>query len=254
MLSATHLPLGYISETQFSRIAPNSTRAGTVLLYLACTYFLQPTREQPKLIFYSHSDVEKDNGNTAPTAGVEVVCTTCYIKGTATAQLTVNGNFNLSQAFQNFKSEVKSDVESLTNATIDSFEMYFEKIGEDVASFNFHLDDLDFPTLNDTSFDLAIPDIPECQLLFEFDGLELYMEIDTTLSAGATYTFNLYTSESLLGVSAGQDLEVGIVFTVDVILSVEAEIDISSGFHIQLNDGVAINIAMFSQNISSVTL
>jgi hypothetical protein len=207
-----------------------------------------------KADFYSHSDVEKDNGNTALTAGVEVVCTTCYIKGTATAQLTVNGNFNLSQAFQNFKSEVKGDVDSLTNATIDSFETYFEKIGEDVASFDFHLDDLEFPTLNDTSFDLTIPDIPECQLLFEFDGLELYMEIDTTLSAGATYTFNLYTSESLIGVSAGQDLEVGIVFTVDVILSVEAEIDISSGFHIQLNDGVAINIAMFSQNISSVTL
>jgi hypothetical protein len=80
------------------------------------------------------------------------------------------------------------------------------------------------------------------------------VEIDTTLSAGATYTLNLYESESPIGISAGQELEVGIVFTVDVILSVEGEIDISSGFHIQLNDGVAINIAMFGQNISSVTL
>jgi len=206
------------------------------------------------LIFESHSEIEKDKGNTSLTAGVEIACTICYIKGTATAQLTIDGNFNVGQAFQSFRSEVESDIYNLTNATIDNFETYFEKIGTNVASLDFHLDDLDFPTLNDTSFDLALPDIPECQLLFEFDDLELYMEIDTTLSEGATYTFNLYKSETPLGISAGQDLQVGIVFTVDVILSVEAEIDISSGFHIQLNDGVAINIPMFSQNISSIIL
>jgi hypothetical protein len=204
--------------------------------------------------FDSYSETEKDKGNISLSASVEIVCTTCYIKGTATAQLTIDGNFNISQAFQRFKSEIESDVYNLTNTTIDSFETYFEKIGTDVTSLDFHLDDLDFPTLNDTSFDLTMPDIPECQLFFEFDNLELYMEIDTTLSAGATYTFNLYKSESPIGISAGQDLEVGIVFTIDVILSVEAEIDISSGFHIQLNDGVAINIPLFGQDISSITL
>jgi hypothetical protein len=206
------------------------------------------------LIFESHSEIEKDKGNTSLTAGVEIACTICYIKGTATAQLTIDGNFNVGQAFQSFRSEVESDIYNLTNATIDSFETYFEKIGTDVASLDFHQDDLDFPTLNDTSFDLAIPDIPECQLLFEFDDLKLYMKIDTTLSEGATYMFNLYKSETPLGISTGQDLEVGSVFTVDVILSVEAEITISSGFHIKLNDGVAINIPLLGQSISSVTL
>jgi len=178
---------------------------------------------------------------------VEIVCTTCYIKGTATAQLTINGNFNVSQAFQSFRSKVESDIYNPTNATIDSSETYFEKIRTDVASLDFHLDDLDFPTLNNTSFDLAVPDIPYCQLLFESDDLELYMEIDTALSEGATYTFNLYKSQTPLGISASQDLEVGIVFTIDVILSVEAEIDISSGFHIKLNNGVAINVNLLDQ-------
>jgi hypothetical protein len=225
-----------------------------VLRYSACTYFLQPVQKHSKLIFDSYSEAETSEGNVSLSAGLEIICTTCYIKGTATAQLTIDGNFNVSQAFQNFTSKVEGDVYNLTNATIDSFETYFEKIATDISSLDFHLDDLDFPTLNDTSFDLAIPDIPECQLLFKFDGLELYMEIDTTLSTGATYTFNLYKSETPIGISAGQDLEVGIVFTVDVILSVEAEIDISSGFHIQLNDGVAINIPIFSQDISSITM
>jgi hypothetical protein len=97
---------------------------------------------------------------------VEIVCTTCYIKGTALAQLTIDANFNVSQAFQSFRSEVESNIYNLTNATINSFETYFKKIRTDMASLDFHLDDLNFPTLNGTSFDLAIPNIPDFQLLF----------------------------------------------------------------------------------------
>jgi hypothetical protein len=84
--------------------------------------------------------------------------------------------------------------------------------------------------------------------------MELYMEIDTTLSGGATYTLNLYTSETAIGFTVGEDLLIGVIFSVDLILSVESEIDISSGFHIQLNDGVAIDIPMFDRNVSSITL
>jgi hypothetical protein len=185
-------------------------------------------------------------------AGVEIVCTACYVRGTATAQLTVGENFNATQAFQSFKSEVGGDIEDLTNITIGGLETYFEDIARDISSLDFDLDDLDFPTLNNTNFDLAIPDIPECQLLFKFDDLELYMEFDTTFSVGATYTLNLYESETPIGISASQDLEVGIVFKVDMILSAEAEIDISSGFHIKLNDGFALNMTMFGHDVSSV--
>jgi hypothetical protein len=103
--------------------------------------------------------------------------------------ITIDENSNVNQAFQSFRSKVEGDIYNLTNAVIDSFETYFEKIGTDVASLDVHLGDLDFPTLNDTSFDLAIPNIPEYQL-FKFDDLKLYMEIHTTLSEGAIYTFN----------------------------------------------------------------
>jgi hypothetical protein len=122
-----------------------------------------------------------------------------------------------------------------------------------VATDGLHINDFAFPPLNLT-FDMDVPNIPQCDLRFQFDGMELYMEIDTILSVGATYTLNLYTSESLIGVSVGEDLLIGVVFSVDLILSVEDEIDISSGFHIQLNDGLAIDIAMFDQNVSSITL
>lgn len=113
--------------------------------------------------------------------------------------------------------------------------------------------DVDFPPF-DVDFDIDLPKLPGCNLTFQFDGLELYMEIDTILSGSATYTLNLYTSQTPMGFSVGKDLLVGVVFSIDLIISVEAEVDISSGFHIQLNDGIAIDIHMFDHDISSITL
>ena len=80
------------------------------------------------------------------------------------------------------------------------------------------------------------------------------MQIDTTLSLGATYTLNLYSSTTPLGIRITEELQLGIIFGVDLILSVQGEIDISSGFHIKLNDGVALNIAMFGDQVSDIVL
>jgi hypothetical protein len=184
---------------------------------------------------------------------VEIVCTTCYIKGTATAQFTINGNFNVTQAFHNVTSEIETEVDNITTTAVDYVENYVKSVITSITSDGFHIDDFDFPPIQ-VDFDIDVPDIPECELRFQFDGMELYMEIDTTLSSGATYTLNLYTSETAIGFTVGEDLLIGVIFSVDLILSVESEIDISSGFHIQLNDGVAIDIPMFDHNVSSITL
>jgi hypothetical protein len=184
---------------------------------------------------------------------VEIVCTTCYITGTATAQFTINGNFNVSQAFHNVTSAVETEFTNLTTSAITYVENYVKNETSLLTSGDFHIDDLDYPPLM-FDFDVAIPQIPACDLQFQFDGMELYMEIDTILSSGATYTLNLYTSKTPIGFSVADDLLIGVVFSVDLILSVESEIDISTGFHIQLHDGVAINIAMFDRNVSSIAL
>jgi hypothetical protein len=181
---------------------------------------------------------------------VEIVCTTCYIKGTATAQFTINGNFNVSQAFHNVTSEIETEVNNITSTAVDYVENYVKSV---ITSDVFQIDDFDFPPIQ-IDFDIDIPDIPECELRFQFDGMELYMQIDTIISSGATYTLNLYTSKTPIGFAVGEGLLIGVIISVDLILSVESEIDISSGFHIQLNDGVAINIPMFSQDVSSITL
>jgi hypothetical protein len=120
-------------------------------------------------------------------------------------------------------------------------------------SAGFNVNDIDFPPL-ELDFDVNVPAVPASDLKFQFDGLELYMEIDTILSGGATYTLNLYKSETAIGFAVANDLLVGVVFGIDLILSVESEIDISTGFHIQLHDGIAINIPMFDQDVSSINL
>ena len=56
------------------------------------------------------------------------------------------------------------------------------------------------------------------------------------------------------GFGVGKELTLGVIFTVDLILSVDAAIDISTGVHIKLEDGVGINIPMFAKNVSNIMM
>lgn len=116
-----------------------------------------------------------------------------------------------------------------------------------------HLADFELPTWP-YDFTVPISPIPKASLHFGFDGMELYMLIDTTLSLGATYTLPLYESESLAGIALPNGLDIGIIFSVDLILTVDGMIDISSGFHLKLEDGLAIDIALFDDEVSGITL
>jgi hypothetical protein len=152
---------------------------------------------------------------------------------------------------------IEKEVSNITTTAVKYVENYVENFVENVTtsilSDGFQISDLDFPPL-DLDFDVDIPALPASDLKFQFDGLELYMDINTKLSSGATYTLNLYTSDTPIGFAVTNELLIGVVFAVDLIISVESEIDISSGFHIQLHDGIAINIPMFNKNVSSITL
>ncbi|KAI1634547.1 hypothetical protein F4809DRAFT_651803 [Biscogniauxia mediterranea] len=190
-------------------------------------------------------------GNVSVTAGVDITCTTCYLNGAATVEFSIDGNFNASQAIANFTEEIGGEIKNLTEAAVDYVGEYFTGIVENLAD-GFDLDDFDFPTLN-YSFNLDFSDIPQCRLQFSFDQMELYMLMDTVLSAGATYKLSLYSSNSPIGISVSSDMFLGVIFAVDLILSADAEIDISSGIHIKVEDGLALDIPLFSQNVSSIT-
>ncbi|RSL59952.1 hypothetical protein CEP54_007052 [Fusarium duplospermum] len=200
--------------------------------------------------FTAEQDVGS-NGNTSVSAGIEITCATCYIKGTATTKFIYDRDFNISNAFNNFTDQVKSEVRSLATEVTDYVEEYVDGVVTKLDD-GVDLDDFDLPPM-DVDFNIDLPEIPEFRLQFQFDGLEMYMLIDTVLSVGATYTLNLYTSTTPVGFAVRDNLEVGVIFTIDLILSVEGEINISSGFHLRLDDGVVFELGIFSEEIASIT-
>ena len=183
-------------------------------------------------------------------AGIEVTCTKCYVKGVATAEVTIDGDFNATQLVQGAIDSVDTAVQNLT----DQFEGYLDRAIERFnASDGIDASDFEYPTF-ELPFDLNVSAIPEANLRFQFDGMELYLEIGTVLSAGATYEITLFATQSPIGASIGQDLMLGAVLTVDLILAVEGAIDISSGFHVKLDDGVAINLPLFGDEVADMTV
>lgn len=133
----------------------------------------------------------------------------------------------------NITSEAKEAFGNVTDAVVDYASTYSDHVKNATKSFvtgNGTLDDItDFPPI-DIDLNIEVPKIPESELTFQFDGLELYMELDTALSLGGTYVINMYTSKSPVGFTIGDSLLVGVVFTIDLMIDVKAEIDIKSGF------------------------
>ncbi|PPJ61267.1 hypothetical protein CBER1_10940 [Cercospora berteroae] len=146
---------------------------------------------------------------------------------------------------------VSGVVQNLTTSVGKYVDDLTDEVGEQVKDLivhqDFDFDDFKSPTWNFT-FDIDdLPSIPDANLRSTFDELELYMLIDATLSLGATYTLPLYKSKTPLGVHITDNLELGIIFDVELILSAEAAIIIGSGFHLKIDDGFAIDIVLFGK-------
>jgi hypothetical protein len=98
--------------------------------------------------------------------------------------------------------------------------------------------------------------MPDTNLRIQFDDMEMYLELNTVLEVGATYEINLYSLVSPISIKVGQMLQFGVMAVVDLILLVQTpgKVDISSGFHIKVEDGVVFDIAMFGDKASNMIL
>ncbi|KAH7322658.1 hypothetical protein B0I35DRAFT_185662 [Stachybotrys elegans] len=173
----------------------------------------------------------------ATVQGVEIVCANCYTRGRATASLTINNNFNASGIF--------NAVEEGVSNTMDQLVDWIKDIDIDLSEL-----ELNIPAPN-ISFNVDMAVFPECVLEFQFDEMELYVELDTTFSSGLTYELNMFKSTQL-GIELGLDFLLGVVFSIDLILSVDSEIILKSGFHIQLDDGALLRLALFSDETTDM--
>lgn len=181
---------------------------------------------------------------------IEITCKTCIIKGTAHAELTVgtNGTFGASQIFQNVTEQFDDAIDEITDAVTDFGKQVWSEIDESLDTGDF-----DMPPLN-LELSIDVPEMPETRLKFGFDELEMYIDLETTLSGSASYELNLYTSQGPFGFGIGEELMLGIVFSVDLILSVDAAITIGTGFHLRLDDGFSIELAMFAEEVATLEM
>jgi hypothetical protein len=149
--------------------------------------------------------------------------------------------------------DIADDIDDFVDKVFDSVKNTFD---EGLASIKdaFHDNEYALPTVDVDFNQMSASSIPDISLQFQLDAFELYMELDTMLSAGATYTLPLYISETPIGVSLGDDVTAGIVATIDLILDIQAQIDISSGFHLKFDDILTLDIELFAEKVSNIHL
>ncbi|KAK0249420.1 hypothetical protein B0A54_16230 [Friedmanniomyces endolithicus] len=189
---------------------------------------------------------------------VMIVCTECYTRGYASGQLIYPANFtldNINQTLHTVEIYAQQDVKDLESYAKTYFEQVVKKVESEVSNISdwgTAIDNFALPTFNHSLTDLEFPHFSGVTLHFEFDEVEVFMLMDATLGLGATYTHNLYTSDTEAGIGFGGS-ELGIVFKLDIILAAEGAIDISTGFHLKLQNGLAIDITLFGTEVSHIT-
>lgn len=191
-------------------------------------------------------------GSSIISGSIKVVCTTCYVKGTVTAELTINGSFDAGQAMKNVTKSIGAAIDNITDTTFDYLEDAIKGTFKNFAD-GIDLDDFDLPPL-DVDFNIPIPKLPETLVRLSFDGLDVYVALNMQLSGGLTYVVNIAKPIPPMGFKVGENGNVGFNPSVDLILSAVADVDLSSGFHVKVEDGAALELALFGDSISKNTL
>jgi hypothetical protein len=183
----------------------------------------------------------------------------CYIRGTTSASLSIQGDPDA--IVSNYARTIKDAVLNITEAVAKTIPGALADAAEDLLSGDlgsvFDLDDSNddpFPVMQ-VDLDLKLPPLSTVTARFAFDeDLEVYMMLNTKLALGGTYTINLFSSAGPFGIAVGNDITAGLAVVLDLILDVQAPVEINGGFHLKLNKGVAMELNMFSPNVSDLRL
>lgn len=207
----------------------------------------------------SGNDKDKDKNKNKPSvafdAGIAITCVDCYLKAGATAKMTVNGTFDLGGTLKNVTEQLGEEIKNMTETAVDSITAWTKHIADDLFAGDLHRDDFSFDNYSiDMDFDIDIPPLPEVSLLFQIDHLDLYMLIEASISAGTTINIPLFVSETPLGSSAGEDMEIGLIAAVDLILSVEGMINLRTGFHLETDGPVGFQLNLFEKDVADLIL
>ncbi|UNI16479.1 hypothetical protein JDV02_002910 [Purpureocillium takamizusanense] len=242
-----HSPDDTVREIR-RRLDLRAKSANTTVLFDNSTSLDAALNDKTLFEFKTDNVAHRLGNGTNVHAGIQIRCAKCYIKGVARAKLTKQGSFNGSDVLDDIKNNTKSTFNSITgywnnvtsvikgnikNMTLDEITTEIEQLPPPQIDFNVRLD------------------FPDYQLQVAFVNTELYVELNTILSSGLSYSLTLYSSKNF-GIDLENGLFVGVVFSIDLLLSVDNEVVISSGFHVKLDDEVLMTIALFSKQASGL--
>lgn len=170
-------------------------------------------------------------------AGVEVTCVYCYVTCVAAFEVEYANSTEIATFWDDSWTAIEEMVIPVTNWS--------------------SLADLDLDNITSVDADkvvnVTLPQFPAVNLHLGLSAVEIYAELQTVIHAGATFKLNLYTSQSLIGVSL-EDVSIGAIFTVDLLLGADTSVTINSGFHIKLDEGVSFDLALFNENVTSLKM
>lgn len=90
-------------------------------------------------------------------------------------------------------------------------------------------------------------------LQFSFKDAEFYVDVAVNISAAQWVAIDLFASQTPIGIRV-PGLTVGVVFIIDLVFSLEEQLDVSGGFWVKLPDEAFIEAGVFSGDIGDTNL
>lgn len=218
--------------------------------YLPCGHapFQNPAHVLHSLSDEPDNDDDDDNSLIAPK--IEIVSTKCYVNALATAELKFGPDYNISEALEDTLDELGDVIFNISKAAAHWVGEFIDETVEDIFTFDFK--DTTYPPFNVT-LDVDIGSDKDVSLEFSFEEFELFMQVRTMLENGSSLIIPLYEPSSPMTFGV-VELGFGVFFTVDLILDVERPLDMTSGIHLKLDDGVSFSIDLFGDTPSDIAV
>ncbi|KAH8901742.1 hypothetical protein GQ53DRAFT_835388 [Thozetella sp. PMI_491] len=192
-------------------------------------------------------------------ADVSITCKSCYATAKISTSLTYSDRFDATRAIEDVTNGVKPVAKSLTQNGVGFIQSSFQGMGssmmqdiQNVAAGRLGLELLPYPTLP-FDFNLGVSSIPNITVRCQIDGLDVFAQLETSLSKGATYRINLFTSKTRSTFMVSKSLFLDLSAALDLIIDAPAALSMASGFHIKLSDGFLMESKLFATSPPQVT-
>lgn len=88
----------------------------------------------------------------------------------------------------------------------------------------------------------AIVSAVDLNIRVDLESVGAHIELDVKAAKGASVSIPLFESELEVGIACGADVDVGLLLAIDLVLSVDAAIDVKAGFEFSLPEGTFLTV------------